>query len=170
MAQMAVIQSIISHPEKPISLGPHEGEDFLDLLLRLIPQSSGGVKQALTVCLMCYQDERTTKFLVEEFARCTDPALALRLASRIELERDIEFFRPFLWGEKRAQALASARLCRRLENLEPAERLRVALLLDSEFEPPPLSEQNLDLCETVSRTPARRGSSFLEPLGGSGRW
>jgi len=145
MAQMAVIQSIISHPEKPISLGPHEGEDFLDLLLRLIPQSSGGVKQALTVCLMCYQDERTTKFLVEEFARCTDPALALRLASRIELERDIEFFRPFLWGEKRAQALASARLCRRLENLEPAERLRVALLLDSEFEPPPLSEQNLDL-------------------------
>lgn len=148
MAQMAVIQSIISHPEKPISLGPHEGEDFLDLLLRLIPQSSGGVKQALTVCLMCYQDERTTKFLVEEFARCTDPTLVLRLASRIMLERDIEFFRPFLWGEKAAQALASARLCSQLRNLEPAERLRVAILLDSEFTPPKISEENLDLWMT----------------------
>ena len=98
MAQMAVIQSIISHPEKPISLGPREGEDFLDLLLRLVPRSSGGVKQALTVCLMCYQDERTTRFLVEEFARTSSPQ-----------------------------------------------------------------------SETVSRTPPRGGSSFLEPLGGSGR-
>ena len=148
MAQMAVIQSIISHPEKPISLGPHEGEDFLDLLLRLIPQSSGGVKQALTVCLMCYQDERTTRFLVEEFARCTDPALVLRLASRIVLERDIEFFRPFLWGEKAAQALASARLCSQLKNLEPAERLRVAILLDGDFEPPKLNQENLELWMT----------------------
>jgi hypothetical protein len=145
MAQMAVLQSIIGNPEKPLCLGPHEGEDFLDLLLRLIPQSSGSLKQALTVCLMCYQDERSTRFLVEEFARCTDPALVLRLASRIGLERDIEFFRPFIWGEKAAQALASARLCSQLEKLDPAERLRVAILLDSAFETPELNRQNLDL-------------------------
>lgn len=143
--QMAVLQNIIKNPEKPVSLGPHNGEDFLDLLIRLIHQSSGSLKQALVVCLMCYQDERTTRFLVEEFARCTDPALVLRLANRIVLERDIEFFRPFLWGEKAAQALAAARLCSQLQKLDPAERLRVAILLDSKFEPPELNIQTLDL-------------------------
>lgn len=148
MEQMAVLQSIVSNPEKPISLGPHQGEDLIDLLLRLIPQSSGSLKQAQTVCLMCYQDERTSRFLVEEFARCRDPEVVLRLASRIVLERDIEFFRPFLWDEKSAQALASARLCRQLQNLQPGERLRVAILLDSEFEPPELNEPNLDLWMT----------------------
>ena len=145
LAQMAVLQSIIGNPEKPLSLGPHEGRDFLDLLLGLIPRSSGSLRQALTVCLMCYEDERTTRFLVEEFARCTDPALVLRLASRIILERDIQFFRPFLWGEKAAQGLAAARLCSQLENLEPAERLRVAVLIDTEFDPPELNEDNLDV-------------------------
>lgn len=145
MEQMAVLQSIINHPEKPISLGPHQGEDLVDLLLRLIPLSSGSLKQAQTVCLMCYQDERVTRFLVEEFALCKDPALVLRLAGRIVLERDIEFFRPFLWGPKPAQSLAAARLCSQLTDLTPVERLRVALLLDREFEPPELQEQNLDL-------------------------
>lgn len=145
MEQMAVLQSIINHPEKPISLGPYQGEDLVDLLLRLIPQSSGSLKQAQTVCLMCYQDERTTRFLVEEFSRCSDPALVLRLASRIVLERDIEFFRPFLWDDKPPQALAAARLCSQLTDLTRGERLRVALLLDREFEPPELNGPNLDL-------------------------
>ena len=144
MAQMAVLQSMISNPEKPMSLGPHEGKDLIDLLLGLIAKSSGSLKQAQTVCLMSFQDPRVTRFLVEEFARCTDPALVLRLAGRIVLERDIEFFRPFLWQTRPAQALAAARLCSRLE-LEPAERLRVALLLDSEFEPPEINVQTLDL-------------------------
>lgn len=145
MEQMAVLQSVMQNPEKPLSLGPHQGEDFIDLLLRLMEQSSGGLKQAQVVCLMCYQDERTTRFLVDEFSRCRDPALVLRLASRIGMERDIRFFLPFLWGEKGAQALAAARLCSTLPDLTPAERLRVAILLDAEFEPPALQEQTLDL-------------------------
>jgi hypothetical protein len=148
IAQMAVLQSILKNPEKPISLGAHEGEDLVDLLLRLIPNSTGSLKLAQTVCLMCYQDERTTRFLLEEFAQCKEPALVLRLAGRISLERDIAFFRPFLWQEKAAQALAAARLCCQLQDLRPAERLRVAILLDSEFEPPELNKQNLDLWMT----------------------
>lgn len=96
-----------------------------------------------TVCLMSFQDPRVTRFLVDEFARCTDPALVLRLAGRIVLERDIEFFRPFLWQSRPAQALAAARLCSQLE-LEPAERLRVALLLDSDFAPPEIQQETID--------------------------
>ena len=51
----------------------------------------------------------------------------------------VEFFRPFLWQRKTAQALAAARVCRTAA-LEPRDQLRVAILLEGENPLPELGE------------------------------
>jgi hypothetical protein len=144
-AQLAVLKSVVADPTKPLSLGRHQGADFVDLLLRRIPESSGTLKQLQILCLMSYQDSRTTKFMVDEFGRSRDAATVLQLGKRLDLERGIEFFRPFLWDDRHAQALAAARLCSDCQELSPAERLRVAILLDSEYPPPEISMETLDV-------------------------
>lgn len=138
-ARLAVLQSIILEPTRALQLGPHEGEDFVDLLIRLIPDASGVLKQTLTLCLMSYQDPRTGDFLAQAFATSRDAATVLHLGQRLLLDRGPEFFLPFLWSEKGAQALAAARICQDLPELSPRERLRIALLLPEGL-PPELTE------------------------------
>lgn len=144
-AQLAVLKSVVADPRKPLSLGRHQGEDFIDLLLRRIPESTGTLKQLQILCAMSYQDPRTTEFMVEEFARSRDAATVLQLGKRLDLERGFDFFRPYLWHDRPAQRLAAARLCSHHPELSPAERLRVAILLDEEFDPPALSVDTLEV-------------------------
>ena len=143
-ARVAVLQSIVNDPEKPVGLGPHNGEDFIDLLLRLIRLSSGGLRRLMLLCLATYQDPRTSEFMIREFRRSKDAKSVLYLARRLAVETDGGFFRPYLWFEGPEQALAAARYCSELEGLTTEEKLRVAILLDREFEPPPVSPQTLD--------------------------
>lgn len=144
-ARVAVLQSIINDPEKPVGLGPHNGEDFIDLLLRLIDLTSGGLKRLMLLCLTTYQDPRTSEFMLREFRRSKDAKSVLYLARRLAVETDGEFFRSYLWFERPEQALAAARYCSELEGLKTEEKLRVAILLDREFEPPPISQQTIDI-------------------------
>lgn len=143
-AQLAVLKSIVEDPRRPMALGRHQGEDIVDLLLRRIPESSGSLKQLQILCLMSYQDPRTLEFMVEEFARSRDAGTVLRLGRRLGLERGFDFFRPFLWDDRSAQALAAARLCSTCAELSAAERLRVAILLDAEYPPPEIEAATLD--------------------------
>ncbi len=142
-ARLAVLRDIVAQPRRPLALGPWGGEDFVDLLIRLIPTSQGVLRQTLTLCLMSYQDPRTTRFLSEAFATSRDAATVLHLGQRLSIEQGLEFFLPFLWGDKAAQALAAARICREAGDLELKDRLRVALLLDRESEPPSLEDVSL---------------------------
>lgn len=121
-------------------------EDLVDLLLRLVPTSVGPIKQSQILCLMSFDDPRVSQFLVAEFARSHDPATVLHLGKRLALVVGPEFFRPFLWSQNRAQALAAARHCSQggLE-LSAKERLQVAIVLDEAFEPPPLVETTLEV-------------------------
>lgn len=144
-SQLAVLQSIVADPRRPLALGPHLGEDFVDLLIRLVPDSTGAVKQAQILCLMSYQDPRTAEFMEAEFARSRDAATVLRLGRRLDLERGTDFFRPFLWEDKPAQALAAARLCSQNQELSLREQLRVAILLDSDFQPPAIAEDTMEV-------------------------
>jgi hypothetical protein len=144
-SQLAVLQSIVGDPTRPLTLGPHQGEDIVDILLRRIPESHGVLKQVQILCLMSYQDPRTTEFMVEEFARSRDAGTVLRLGQRLSVERGFDFFLPFLWDERSAQALASARLCCQSPRLSPRERLRVAILLDGEYAPPEINSDTLDV-------------------------
>ncbi len=154
-ARLAVLKSVAEDPLRALSLGPHKDEDFIDLLVRLIPQSTGGLRQVQILCLMSYQDPRSTQFLIAEFARSRDPATILRLAERLTLERGFEFFRTFLWEGKPTQALAVARLCRQNPDLEAADTLRVAILLDRDYEPPELTEENMPLWMNELKGPHR---------------
>ena len=145
-AKLAVLQSIVEDPKRPLALGCHQGEDLVSLLLRLIPESTGVEKQLQILCLMSYQDPRSTEFMVEEFSRSRDAGTVLRLGRRLTIERGVDFFRPFLWHAPPAQALAAARLCSLSQDLSPAERLRVAILLDSnDYQPPRLGQDTMEL-------------------------
>lgn len=143
--QLAVLRDIIVNPLRATALGRHENEDLVDLLLRLAPQSVGALKQAQMICLMSFDDPRVTDFLVAEFSRSKDAATVLHLGKRLSLARGPVFFRPFLWCQNTAQALAAARHCSQDGELSHGERLRVALLLDQSFEPPALSESTLQV-------------------------
>lgn len=127
---MAVLRDIQADPERALKLGPHQGEDFVDLLIRIIPGAEGALRKSLTLCLMSYQDERTANFLAEAFAQGRDAITVLHLARRLRLDRGIDFFRPFLWDARTAQAVAAAEVCLSEPELSGAERLRIALLLE----------------------------------------
>ena len=144
-AQLAVLRDIVIDPLRATALGRHENEDLVDLLLRLVPQSFGPLKQAQVMCLMSFDDPRVTDYLIAEFARSRDAATVLHLGKRLSLCVDREFFRPYLWSQNTAQALAAARHCSQDPNLSPQERLRVAILLDEQFEPPPICPDTLEL-------------------------
>jgi len=153
--QLAVLKDIAANPRRPLALGSHEGEDLVDLLLRLVADSFGPIKQAQIVCLMSYDDPRVTAFLVAEFSRSRDAATVLHLGKRISIVRDSEFFRPFLWSQHRAQALAAARHCSEGMELSSRERLRVAIVLDQPFAPPVLSDDTLDVWMEALASPDR---------------
>ena len=144
-ARLAVLADIQRDPGKALALGPHQGEDFVDLLVRLIPESARPLRKLQTLCLMGFDDPRASEFLTEEFARCKDAATVLRLAQRLTMDRGAEFFLPFLWQKRAAQALAAARICASWGQLSSAERLRIAILLDRPREPPPITEETVDL-------------------------
>lgn len=142
-SKLAVLRDIVVDPLRATALGRHEDRDLVDLLLQLVPKSVGTLKQAQLLCLMCFDDPRVTEFLIAEFVSSRDSATILHLAKRLSLIEGPEFFRPYLFSESKAHALAAARHCSMGLELTPAEALRLALTLDEEFEPPKLSEDTL---------------------------
>ena len=163
-----MLQDIVADPFRATALGSHEGEDLVDLLLRLAPLSSGAIKQAQVLCLMCFDDPRVSEFLVAEFESGRDAKTILHLGSRLSLIKEPEFFLPFLWDAHSVRALAAARQCSRGLELTPKERLRVALLLDQDFEPPPLSEATVGLWMNELRGPHRARARKLAGRHGPG--
>jgi len=152
-AQLAVLRDIVQDPMRAVALGRDQGEDLVDVLIRLLAHSSGPIKQAQLLCLMSFDDARVSQFLVAEFRQSRDAASVLHLGKRLSLVRGLDFFRPFLWHEGAAQALAAARFCHLEADLTPKERLRVALLLEEQ--PPALDETTLELWMQELRGPHR---------------
>jgi hypothetical protein len=156
------LRDIVAEPTRSLALGPYQGEDFVALLIRLIPDSRDVLRKTLLVCLMCYQDPRAQEFLGQVFAEERDAATVLHLGERLTLDLGVDFFRPFLWGEQAAQALVAARVCARSsEPLEAEDRLRVALLVDAEFPPPELSSETLPCWLAELRGPHRHTACRL---------
>ena len=129
-------------------------------MLRLIPASEGPLRKALTICVLCYDDPRTADFMVEAFPRAQDAETVLHLGERLA-HKGVEFFRPFLWQRKTAQALAAARVCRQAGGLEPRDLLRVAILLEGDNPLPPLGEVWRDELTGPHRAKARQLAETL---------
>ena len=152
--RLALLNSIVAEPTRPLALGPHGEEDFIDLLIRLIPNSRDVLRKTLILCLMCYQDPRTQDYLGQVFAEERDASTVLHLGQRLTLDLGVEFFRPFLWGEKAAQGLVAAQvLAQSSADMDPKEQLRVALLLDWEYPPPEISSKTLSCWVTELEGP-----------------
>jgi hypothetical protein len=68
----------------------------------------------------------------------------------------VDFFRPFLWGERAAQGLVAAQvLAQNSGALKPNEQLRVAILIDREHPPPEISSHTLSVWLTELQGPHR---------------
>ena len=48
--RLALLNSIVAEPTRPLALGPHGEEDFIDLLIRLIPNSRDVLRKTLILC------------------------------------------------------------------------------------------------------------------------
>lgn len=94
---------------------------------------------------MSFDDPRVTRYLLAEFASSRDAAAVLHLGKRLSMVVESDFFKPYLWNENRARALAAARHCSQGMELSAKERLRVAVILDGPFEPPAVSERTLEV-------------------------
>lgn len=162
-----MLRDIIAQPTRPLALGRHGDEDFVDLLLRLIPAEQGPLRKALTICLLCYDDPRTADFIAHTFPTAHDAETVFHLAERLA-HKGVPFFQPFLWTGWSAQAVAAARICRQAGGLEPRDQLRVALLLEGADNPlPPLGEVWLAELEGPHRDRAR---GLAETLGEQVLW
>ncbi len=161
-----MLRDIIAQPTRVLALGRHGEEDFVDLLLRLIPTSHGPLRKALTICLLCYEDQRTADFMADAFPTTRDAETVLHLGQRLA-HKGVDFFRPFLWQQQAAQALAAARVCREATGLEPRDELRVAILLEGENPLPPLGEVWLEELSGPHRVKARQ---LAESLGEQVLW
>ena len=168
-ARLAVLSSIVADPTRPLALGAHDGEDFIDLLTRLVPDSRDVLRKALILCLTCYQDPRTQDFLAQVFTEERDAATVLHLGGRLTLDLGVEFFRPFLWGERAAQGLVAAQaFAQGSTELQPEEQLRVALLLDWEYPPPEISSKTVSYWVAELEGPHRlKARQLAENLGSS---
>ncbi len=161
-----MLRDIIAEPTRPLALGRHEEEDLVDLLLRLIPNSEGALRKALTICLLCYDDPRTADFMAHTFPLAQDAETVLHLGQRLA-HKGVDFFRPFLWQRKTAQALAAARVCRQTGGLEPRDQLRVAILLEGDNPIPEMGDVWLEELAGPHRAKARQ---LAETLGEQVLW
>lgn len=138
--RLAVLQSILQEPSRALKLGQHHGEDLIDLLIRTIESSTGYERQLRVHCLMSFRSPRTRDFLLVEFGRSRDAATVLRLGQRLQLDAVEEAMLPYLWDERPPQRLAAARVLTAHPELSPAQRLRIALVVDQQFDPPPMND------------------------------
>ena len=93
-AQLAVLRDIAANPQRAANLGRHNDEDLIDLLLRLVMESVGPVKQAQIICLMSFDDPRVTRYLLAEFASSRDAAAVLHLGKRLSMVVESDFLSP----------------------------------------------------------------------------
>ena len=113
---------------------------------------------------MCYDDPRTADFMAHTFPLAQDAKTLLHLGQRLA-HKGGDFFRPFLWQRKTAQALAAARVCRQAGGLEPRDQLRVAILLEGDNPVPEIGDVWLEELAGPHRAKARQ---LAETLGEQG--
>jgi HEAT repeat protein len=141
--RVAVLQAVACEPERVLAYGAHAGRDVIDALLE---QAAGperrGLWEVVVATLAAFRDPRVVEFFKGLLSRSRRAPTLFNAAARLELEPVAslrEFLRPLLMqNESDARARAAARLLVAAPDLDPAARLRAALLAGRRGVEPPL--------------------------------
>lgn len=146
--RLAILKAVGENPGAALRYGKHNGRDAIDVMIDQVnTMSNSSLRQVVFSVLALLPGERVKQELIKEFCLGTDPACLEAAARRLTGEEPDErrrIFGPFLMqDEKPAKAREAARAMAGLEDLSPAERLRVALLgPDGDYAAPELNREN----------------------------
>lgn len=177
--RMAVLQVVARQPQRALAYGRHEGRDVVDVLLaQAAGREKRGVWEVVVTTLAVFDDSRVVELFVHLLATGRRAQTLFTAATRLEREPLaplVDRLRPLLMqDESDARARAAARLLVRASDLDPAARLRAALLAGGgRLLPAPLDTDTVGLwlaeLDGLFTLPARRaleaqGESALRVL------
>ena len=143
--RLGTLEAIVGDPKSALGFGLYADRDIIDVLLeqaRSTPVAAEWL--SLVNALAVFPDPRVAAFFTEVLGENPDPAILFLAAdylaaTRARLPRaTLEQF--VLQSESPARARAAAPLLARMGVRTPAQRLRVALLVDDGFPPPPFAD------------------------------
>lgn len=143
--RLSILKAIANNPGKASSYGPYNGRELLDELITLWRDSGdSGFKLAVLTTMSVFRDMRLVRIFKSEMSRAGDTQTMLIAASRLadEPEDDMrDFMAKMLWRDTPTEhARVAANIMAKYKNLEPDERVRIAVYCDITFPTPPLDD------------------------------
>jgi hypothetical protein len=131
--RLHVLAAAASQPEAALRYGKHRGRDFIDLLIDQVHTlDESTLRQAVLRTLAMLPGRRVREALKKELYLTRDPSATETIAARLAREEPAqvrEIFAPLLMQDDQpSKARAAALAMAGLDDLSPAERLRLALL------------------------------------------
>jgi hypothetical protein len=153
--RLAVLKAVGENPQAALRYGKHNGRDLIDVMIDQVNTlNNSSLRMVVLSVLALLPGERVKQAMIKEFhlsnnAECIK-ASAKRLAQE-EPEERRRIFTPFLMqDESPVKAREAAKALADLDELNQAERLRVALVgPDAEFAMPELNPENWELWQTA---------------------
>ena len=170
--RLAVLKAVGENPAAALRYGKHNGRDLIDVMIDQVNTlSNSSLRQLMFSVLALMPGERIKQTLIKELHLGGDPASIEAAARRLAEEEPEErrrIFEPFLMqDESPAKAREAALALADLVSLNPAERLRVALLgSDGDYEPPQLDAEHWELwAEALAGAHAEYARSLAQRQG-----
>ena len=143
--RLGTLEAVVADPRAALGFGLYADRDIIDVLLeqaRATPVAAEWL--TLANALAVFADPRVAGFFTEVLAEHPDPAVLFLAsdylaATRARVPR-ATLERLLLQNDSPARARAAAPLVMRMGIRTPAERLRVALLVDDGPPPPPFAD------------------------------
>jgi hypothetical protein len=155
--RLAVLKAVGENPQAALRYGKHNGRDIIDVMIdQVTVLDNSSLRQVMFSVLALLPGERVKQTLIKELHLGNDPACLEAASRRLAEEEPDErrrIFEPFLMqDEETVKARQAALALAGLEDLNPAQRLRVALVgADGEYEPPALDAAQWELwAETLT--------------------
>jgi len=147
--RLSVLAAICQAPDKAVSYGPHQGRDLVEELAAQLGQARDvNLRRALAATLAVLQDPRALKALAEALLSSHDMQEIMVCAQRLAADPASGYTGMLISclrsHDKPLQARAAATVLAQDQGLSPADRVRVALLCDVDFETPLFAADNAD--------------------------
>ncbi len=155
--RLAVLKAVGENPQAALRYGKHNGRDLIDVMIDQVNTlTNSSLRQMVLTVLSLLPGERVKQAMIKELHLSNEPAYIEAAARRLAQEEPDErrrIFAPFLMqDESPVKAREAAKAIIDLDELNQAERLRVALVgPDSEFAMPELNAESWELWQGALR-------------------
>lgn len=149
--RLAVLKAIGDDPQAALRYGKHNGRDLIDVMIdQITVLTNSSLRLMVLSVLSLLPGERVKQAMIKELHFSQDMECIKVAAKRLAQEQPDErrrIFTPFLMQDDNAlKAREAAKALMDLDELERAQRMRIALVgPDSEFAMPELNQENWEI-------------------------